>query len=118
MARSPRHSSQICEKLQTAMDLLGKRWTGLLVSALQEGPLRFSQIAERMEVIGDKMLSERLKELEVAGIVERQVLAEPVVRVQYSLTRKGRGLNRVLAQISRWAEEWVALPAEQRKASR
>ncbi len=100
------------------MDLLGKRWTGLLVNALQEGPLRFNQIAERMEVIGDRMLSERLKELEEAGVLERRVLSEPVIRVEYALTRKGRGLGRVLASISRWADDWVELPAEQRKASR
>src|SRR5437899_3834552 len=93
MARQPRHSSQLCQRYQTAMDLLGKRWSGLIISALREGPLRYSQIAERMEVIGDKMLSERLKELEEAGIVERHVLAEPVVRVEYQLTRKGRALN-------------------------
>jgi DNA-binding HxlR family transcriptional regulator len=100
------------------MDLLGKRWTGLLVNALQEGPLRFNQIAERMEVIGDRMLSERLKELEEAGVVDRRVLSVPVIRVEYALTRKGRGLSRVLASISRWADDWVELPAEQRKASR
>jgi DNA-binding HxlR family transcriptional regulator len=118
MARVPRHSSHICQKFQTAMDLLGKRWTGLLVNALQEGPLRFNQIAERMEVIGDRMLSERLKELEEAGVLERRVLSEPVIRVEYALTRKGRSLGRVLASISRWADDWVELPAEQRKASR
>ena|SRR5438067_5706903 len=118
MARAPRYSSQICKKFQTAMDLLGKRWTGLIVNALQEGPLRFNQVSERMEVIGDRMLSERLKELEEAGIVERSVLSQPVLRVEYALTGKGRGLGKVLASISRWADEWVEAPAEKRKASR
>jgi DNA-binding HxlR family transcriptional regulator len=108
----PRHSSQICDKFQTAMDLLGKRWTGLIIQSIHSRPLRFSRLKEVLEVVGDKMLTERLKELEEAGIVERRVLDRPVLRVEYGLTEKGRALTRVLAAAERWADKWIDLPAQ------
>jgi len=111
MARFPRHSSQLCERLQTALDLLGKRWNGIIVNALLAGPLRYSQLSAKVEVIGDRMLSERLKELEEHGIVERRVIARPVIRAEYALTKKGRAFGRVLGAMSRWADEWVDQPS-------
>jgi DNA-binding HxlR family transcriptional regulator len=102
----------MCERFQSAIDLVGKRWTGLVISALKPQPLRFSQLKDVLEVIGDRMLSERLRELEDAGVVERRVLPRPVVLVEYGLTAKGRALTRVFAAMSRWADEWVELPAQ------
>jgi DNA-binding HxlR family transcriptional regulator len=110
MSRPLPHSSQVCEKLQTALDLLGKRWTGLIVNALRAGPARYSRLKEMLEVVGDRMISERLKDLEEAGIVERRVVPRPVIRVEYALTAKGRALGRVFVAMSHWAEEWVELP--------
>ncbi len=118
MARLPRHSTQLCEKLQTALDLLSKRWNGLIVGALLERPLRYSQLSAKVEVIGDRMLSERLKELEEHGIVERRVTARPVIRAEYRLTKKGRAFGRVLGAMSRWAEEWVDSPSAPKAAAR
>jgi DNA-binding HxlR family transcriptional regulator len=111
MARLPRHSTQLCQRLQIALDLLAKRWNGLIVGALLEGPLRYSQLSAKVEVIGDRMLSERLKELEEHGIVERRVITRPVIRAEYALTKKGRAFGRVLGAMSRWADEWVDLPS-------
>ncbi len=118
MTRLPRHSTQLCEKLQTGLDLLAKRWNGVIVGALLEGPLRYSQLSAKVEVIGDRMLSERLKELEEHGIVERRVIARPVIRAEYRLTKKGRAFGRVLGAMSRWADEWVDPPSAPKAAAR
>jgi DNA-binding HxlR family transcriptional regulator len=98
-------------KYQAAVDLLGKRWTGLILQQLLDGPLRFSELCDRLELASDRMVSERLKELEAAGVLERQVSIEAPVRVAYSLTEKGRALAPVVHAISDWAEKWVT-PAQ------
>jgi DNA-binding HxlR family transcriptional regulator len=113
-----RHSSQMCAKFQAALDLLAKRWTGQIIQSLLQGPLRFSALSSKLEVVGDKMLSERLKELEENGVVERRVIPRPVVRVEYALTSKGRALSRVFSAMSRWAEEWVEEEPAPRAAAR
>ena len=102
-----RYSEQLCIRFQHAMELLGKRWTGLIIKLLMEGPLRFNELAERLEVVSDRMLAERLKELEHAGVVERRVFAEVPVRVEYSLTEKGRALAPVIESIEAWSDRWV-----------
>jgi DNA-binding HxlR family transcriptional regulator len=100
----------MCPRYQAAMEILGKRWTGLIVNVLLEGPKRFSALAARLELVSERMLSERLKELEVHGIVERQVLPDTPVRVQYELTEKGRALSGVVSAIESWASQWVTVP--------
>jgi DNA-binding HxlR family transcriptional regulator len=100
----------MCPRYQAAMEILGKRWTGLIVNVLLEGPKRFSALAARLELVSERMLSERLKELELHGIVERQVLPDTPVRVQYELTEKGRALSGVVAAVESWASEWVTAP--------
>ena len=97
----------MCPRYQAAMEILGKRWTGLILNVLLEGPQRFSGLAERLEPVSERMLSERLKELELHGIVTRQVLPEAPVRVQYELTPKGHALQDVVKAIGDWAEEWM-----------
>ena len=101
------YSEQLCIRFQHAMELLGKRWTGLIIKLLMEGPLRFNELAERLEVVSDRMLAERLKELEHAGVVERRVFAEVPVRVEYSLTEKGHALAPVIESIEAWSDQWV-----------
>ena len=103
-----RYTEQLCIRFQHAMELLGKRWTGLIIKLLMEGPLRFNELAERLEVVSDRMLAERLKELEHAGVVERRVFAEVPVRVEYSLTEKGHALTPVIESIEAWSDRWVA----------
>ena len=97
-----------CRAFQNAVDLLARPWTGLILSLLQNGPLRFSELEERTHGVGSKTLSARLKELETKRIVARQVQAGPPVRVQYTLTSRGRAFEHVAAAIERWGRELVA----------
>jgi DNA-binding HxlR family transcriptional regulator len=102
-----RHSEQLCLRYQQAMEILGKRWTGLILMVLLDRPLRFNAIAEQLEVVSDRMLSERLKELEIEGLIERRVYPETPVRIEYSLTEKGCALRPVIDAIGRWSHEWL-----------
>jgi DNA-binding HxlR family transcriptional regulator len=106
MAQRP-HSTRMCLRFQSAVDLLGKRWTPLVVQLLLKRPHRYSELLAELEVVTEGMLSQRLKELESAGVVERRVIDDQPVRVEYHLTEKGRGLGRVIGGLERWAEEWI-----------
>lgn len=99
-----RYCGTLCPKFQVAMDILAKPWNGLIIATLEEGPLRFSELAERLESIGDRMLSARLKELEARGLVSRRVHAGPPVRVDYTLTETGHGFKQVAAAIATWGD--------------
>jgi len=109
--RPTRYSTDLCPRFQVAVDLLGRRWTTLVLHVLLHGPARFGELATTLQVVSERMLSERLKELEDAGVVERRVLSGPPVGVEYRLTRKGEALGRVLRGLERWADEWVDPPA-------
>jgi len=97
-----------CRAFQSAIDLLARPWTGLILGLLQSGPLRFSELEEGAHGIGAKTLSARLKELEARRVIARQVQAGPPVRVQYTLTPKGLAFGHVAAAIERWGRELVA----------
>jgi DNA-binding HxlR family transcriptional regulator len=101
----------VCPYYHQAVELVGKRWTGAILEALMGEPRRFSEIAQAIPQISDRLLSTRLRELEQVGIVERQVLRGMPVRVQYALTSKGRGLEPAIAALRKWAREWLDLPA-------
>ena len=103
-------TSNICPRYEHAIQLLGKRWTGLLLYALLEGPQRFCELTATVEGLSDRVLSDRLRELEVEGVVERIVYPQIPVRVEYQLTEKGRALKPVVVAIHNWAEKWVELP--------
>lgn len=85
-----------------ALDVLAKPWTGQLLVVLEEGPLRFSEIPDRLPAIGDRALAARLKELEERGLVTRRVEAGPPVRVFYELTDVGRSFRKVAAAARDW----------------
>ena len=91
--------------LVRAFDLLGKRWTGVVLGTLSGGPTGFRALARAVEGISDSMLSDRLGELTRAGLVTRTVDEGPPVSVAYELTEAGRALLPALEQIGRWAEE-------------
>jgi DNA-binding HxlR family transcriptional regulator len=97
-----------CEAFQSAIDLLARPWTGLILGLLQGGPLRFSELQERALGVGAKTLSARLKELEARRVVGRHVEPGPPVRVQYTLTARGRAFELVAAAVERWGRELVA----------
>jgi DNA-binding HxlR family transcriptional regulator len=88
---------------------LGKRWTPLVIRALMTGPRRFSEIRDYIGNISDRLLSQRLKELEAEDIVRKKVVSVTPLLVHYELTRKGRELQEVVEAIQRWADKWVEL---------
>lgn len=96
----------LCPRLAKAMDLIGKRWTGLILYQLLGGSQRFNEIESALPVSG-RLLSERLKELEKEGLVERKVYSEVPVRVEYSLTEKGQALEDAIRNIEYWATGWL-----------
>lgn len=95
----------LCPRLAKAMELIGKRWTGLILYQLLDGPQRFNEIESALPVSG-RLLSERLKELEKEGLVERVVYTETAIRVEYSLTDKGRALEPAIREIEGWSQNW------------
>ena len=92
-----------CPLYHEAVELVGRRWTGAILRVLMDGPLRFSEIAQAVPELSDRLLSERMKELEGRGIVERRVISGPPLRVEYSLSQMGRELEPALAELQRWA---------------
>ncbi|MEV3872696.1 helix-turn-helix domain-containing protein [Streptomyces sp. NPDC049906] len=84
--------------------LLGKRWTGLIISVLLEGPVHFSELRRAIPGISERMLSDRLSELAGEGLVLREVVEGPPLRVAYRLTRSGVALKPALAALGEWAE--------------
>jgi DNA-binding HxlR family transcriptional regulator len=96
----------MCPKFESAFNLLGKRWTGLIIRSLSVGPKRFSDFQQIIPGISARMLTERFKELEVNGIVSRNVYPEMPVRIEYVLTEKGTALGKAMDEIQAWADKW------------
>jgi DNA-binding HxlR family transcriptional regulator len=90
-----------------AAELLGRRWTGAIIRELTGGARRFNELLASIPGLSDRLLCERLRELEGAHIVDRDVEAGPPVKVSYALTKAGRELEPVLQAIAAWAERWV-----------
>ena len=99
-------ADEMCPRYQRAVEILGKRWTGLIIRVLIPRPRRFGEMTEAVSGLSDRLLSERLKELEACGIVERRVFPETPVRIEYALTGKGSELERVVEAIQHWADCW------------
>ena len=96
-----------CSAYHQAVELIGKRWTGAIVFVLLDGPLRFSEFKQLVPDLSDRLLSERMKELEAEGIVERRVIDDTPVRVEYLLTEKGEALEPAVHALKRWANSWL-----------
>jgi DNA-binding HxlR family transcriptional regulator len=96
-----------CALYHQAIELIGKRWSGAILLVLMDGPLRFSEVRELVPDISDRLLSERMKELESEGIVERHVSDCGPVRVEYALTDKGRALEPTVRALKTWARDWL-----------
>jgi len=101
------HTPTLCAKFHRASELIGRRWTGAIIYVLLKSRCRFATLRDAIPEITDRMLSERLQELEQEGIVERTVVPMTPVRVEYSLTKKGRALASAVDAISAWADKWV-----------
>lgn len=96
----------VCPHFHAAIELIGKRWTGAILCALTEGPLRFGELAKAVPGLSDRLLSKRLRELEGEGLVEREVEGGSPVRVTYSLTASGAGLGPAIRELKHWARAW------------
>jgi len=96
-----------CDAFQAAIDVLARPWTGLILTLLHDGPLRFSELEEKARGVGAKTLSARLKELEARKLLSREVEPGPPVRVRYALTPRGRAFGHVAEAIERWGRELV-----------
>src|SRR5215831_8683514 len=96
-----------CPFYHEAVELVGRRWTGAILRVLMDGPLRFSEVAQAVPELSDRLLSERMKELESRGIVERNVIPGPPLRVEYQLSRMGAELEPALSELQRWANRWL-----------
>ena len=105
-----------CPRFEQAVTILGKKWTALILRSLMEGPRRFSGMCSYSPGLSERLLSQRLQELEEAGIVERRVYSERPVLVEYTLTAKGQELRGVMEAIQEWADQW-AVPAGSRPES-
>lgn len=96
-----------CPLYHEAVELVGRRWTGAILRVLMDRPLRFSEICQAVPELSDRLLSERMKELERRGMVERRVISGPPLRVEYELSRMGKELEPALAELQRWANRWL-----------
>jgi len=102
-ARTP-----VCHRYQAAAELLGRRWSAAVIRATMEGPARFTEIRTSVDGLSARLLSERLRELEGAGLMERRERSDGAT--EYRLTPKGEALSRVVHEIEAWVATWE--PAE------
>lgn len=101
-------SSQVCTKFHHAVELIGRRWSGAIISSMISGPRCFNEFLAAVPGLSDRLLTERLRELESEGLVRRTVITGPPIRVSYELTASGKDLEPAIEALSHWAEKWVA----------
>lgn len=118
MKRGEPESLALCPQFHHAIELIGRRWTGAIISLLLQTRCRYATLRDAIPEITDRMLSERLQELESEGIVERTVIPDTPVRVEYALTKKGRALATAVEAISDWAHKWGEPAKPTRKTER
>jgi DNA-binding HxlR family transcriptional regulator len=107
MAVEGRPRPELCTRFHRASELIGRRWTGAIIYVLLRSRCRFATLRDAIPEITDRMLSERLQELEHEGIVDRTVVPETPIRVEYALTKKGRALATAIDAIGEWAHKWL-----------
>lgn len=95
----------VCARYQRTAELVGRRWSAAIIRVTVTGAVRFSDIREAVPGLSARLLTQRLRELEAAGILERRALSAS--RVAYGLTSKGQALAEVLLELEHWAEDWA-----------
>lgn len=95
-----------CFAFQRGSELLGRRWTAIIIYTLLQKPHRFNALLAAVQGISDRLLTERLRELEENGLVERHVIPDSPVRVEYALTEAGRDAQEIVAATFRWSNRW------------
>lgn len=104
--------SPFCPRYHHAVEIIGRRWSGAIVRAMLAGAARFTDVTAAVPGLSDRMCSERLKELEVEGLLIRTVVPETPVRIEYHLTDKGADLADAVTALSTWAEKWIPDPRD------
>ncbi|MFE9722150.1 winged helix-turn-helix transcriptional regulator [Streptomyces sp. NPDC005794] len=108
------HSEQACRQVDASItrvfELFGKRWTGPIVSVLMRQPVHFADLRRAIPGISERMLSDRLSELGVAGLVAREVDEGPPLRVAYRLTEAGAAMEPALKELGQWADAYLEGP--------
>lgn len=100
----------LCPKFEQTFSILGKRWNGLIIDVLlEDGTQRFGELATKIPNLSDRVLAERLKELELNKIVERIEDKENSKKVEYRLTAKGLDLKEAMGEIQKWSEKWLTV---------
>ena len=120
-AKTQTPTPSLCARFHRASELIGRRWTGAIIFVLLGSRCRFAVLRDAIPDITDRMLTERLQELEQEGIVERTVIPLTPVRVEYALTKKGHALAGAIDAIAEWAHKWIeedAAPARREHVSR
>jgi DNA-binding HxlR family transcriptional regulator len=102
--------SPFCEQFASLMDMLSRRWMGIVLRVLLSGPHRFNEIMAAVPGLSDPLLAQRLRELEARGLVTRKVSTSAPVRVEYELTDAGRDLENAMKALSVWAQKWLPGP--------
>lgn len=102
---------KVCVRYHTAIELIGAKWAGAVLRALFTGSHRFADIKTAIPHVSDTMLTQRLRDLERAGLVARIVVPSSPVHVEYELTEAGRELEPVLDAVIAWSHRWVPLPS-------
>lgn len=108
MSRTASAPPSCCPLYHEGIELIGRRWTGAILRVLMEGPQRFSAIAHAVPELSDRLLSERMKELESRGIVVKEVDPGPPQKVEYRLTKMGEELGPALEAVQCWSRRWLA----------
>ena len=106
MENTEKHNAKVCELFHNAIEIIGKRWTGAIISVLFSGPKRFSEFTEAIPELSTRLLTERLKEMEDFGLIRREVSQERPIQVIYSLTEKGEALKPIMESVGKWAHDW------------
>lgn len=106
-----------CPAYHHAVELIGRRWNGVILRQLLLGTCRFAQIRDGIPEVTDRMLTSRLRQLESEGVVARTVVDTSPVRVEYSLTEKGRDLEHTITALSKWADRWAEQAAQDHDAA-
>src|ERR1700687_859483 len=102
---------ELCARFHHASELIGRRWTGAIIFVLLRTRCRFATLRDAIPEITDRMLSERLHELEKQGVILGCVGTETPVRVKYELTKKGQPLAGVVDAVAAWAHDWLPVKA-------
>jgi DNA-binding HxlR family transcriptional regulator len=106
--------SRFCPRFHHAVELIGRRWSGAILNAMLPGAQCFNELLTTVPGLSDRLLTERLRELEAEGLVCRNVLPGPPVRVSYEMTEAGKDLEPVIRALGKWADRWVTIKTDPR----